>query len=1354
MRVCRMPDLLAPCALALGVACGRRTDCRDSRIARYCDAVYQGQCKYKVMSDEFDMFKLGNPFWEWDNAPPGVCTVQVPAELSAAQRQRLLNSNPKQGHCWDVGLSQLGWLRMYPKHNISFFMDDSAHRLHIPLPGDVAFDVETRVIVTNNDSSCVHGGLYVGGRLKGGMHNSLSGQDAAAPKPKDLDEWVSIAVLDHGDDARLQWSTRGTPMEEVFGIRDRAHATHMYMRLVRDNNGTVSGYWRQDNLKPWTLLAPPIHWEWETLEVGLFSAQCALYGNATVDFDYLRDSGARNFQRTFGEAAACGIVSEEGLPPGGWGMLGGVGGSVGTLNGANALNQAVAAASGDEVVKVFDLHHGSFQTGGLSGGLQAGAAEHVVLRGNLTNLDLSKAWNNVSSAHFVTSRRYSESLHDVTDGMMWNGTAWVPAATVFNVSLRPNLAKTRYVFFIDGVERPTLTLLRPSSFRDPNIYVFTLDAHSVSKSNLSAVNETLVTSLPTLQEQEAERRRQGAGLTTPHAFVIKTVDTPGLEMQYTLGTRNNGASSGQVELRVWPGAPDLLYYESSLLPDMGGVIKVEEPLLGHNKLIRSRRLLEAKQEAEWGRVVRRGRGHADMEAEEQVSPRESFRLRLEAFYSKYNSEKLAHLEDMVDAWSSKEEQLNGMLIAKYGVGLPAEGVHEDVWLEGEEDPQEIEGKRRAFAARGSLKVDDGPQGWMGSGAHGGGRSRVTPRVPPSPPPPTSSQSPSAPDMTTAASEHVDAATIPPTTTSPISPGSTTTPPPSPAEATPTPTPVSSPPPVQGDGEVDSARVRSRAGAGRDSGVHDDEAEAEEARWRERDRAYVEQQREGALRMKQHVGTKGRELDTEYTPHLNAARAAPLPGQSEITVLPGGIGDAAALKLPIVTQDKLALSHETTIVSPGKVVIDCQGGPFFAGGGSGAQLHLVDMHVDLVACSFPAPRTPSPGSAPEAGGGKGDAVAYHRHAITVQRSIVRFIRCNFTGGSGGGAGGGVDVDTSYLDFRKSSFKGIKAPTAATPRGADGGADGVWGAREQEGGGAVRMGVPSWHVGGGFVSAARQRSIHRRGPQVYMATTLMEKNVAQHAGGIAVARGTFYCQDCIFLSNVARESGGAVQIKTHGAAIISHSSFSRNSARVGGAMHLAGGSTLLSYVALSNNAAREKGGALLFRAPTLPYTLAKQVPPKGEEALYAVVPPATATMLHCSLENNMAIGSATEAAVGGGIYFDGSGSASLERSHVSSNSVMGPDAEGGCFAIRDGGVLYLRMCPRHWNLLSCPCTCSCASVGVAGSRRRRPLFCAPLCRTRRAPHENPNQDEGFAAGVCRVVCVRMRRGSEEQTAGTEG
>jgi hypothetical protein len=128
-----------------------------------------------------------------------------------------------------------------------------------------------------------------------------------------------------------------------------------------------------------------------------------------------------------------------------------------------------------------------------------------------------------------------------------------------------------------------------------------------------------------------------------------------------------------------------------------------------------------------------------------------------------------------------------------------------------------------------------------------------------------------------------------------------------------------------------------------------------------------------------------------------------------------------------------------------------------------------------------------------------------------------------------------------------------------------------------------------------------------------------------------------------------------------------------------MHLAGGTTLMSHVTFSNNAAREKGGGLLFRAPTLPYTLAKQVPPKGEEALYAVVPPAFGSFLQCVLENNMAMGSATEAAVGGGIYFDGSGSASFERSHLLSNSVMGPDAEGGCFGIRDAGVLYLRMSP---------------------------------------------------------------------------
>lgn len=37
--------------------------------------------------------------------------------------------------------------------------------------------------------------------------------------------------------------------------------------------------------------------------------------------------------------------------------------------------------------------------------------------------------------------------------------------------------------------------------------------------------------------------------------------------------------------------------------------------------------------------------------------------------------------------------------------------------EGEEDPVEKEGKRRAFAARGDMQVDTSAQGWMGGGAH-------------------------------------------------------------------------------------------------------------------------------------------------------------------------------------------------------------------------------------------------------------------------------------------------------------------------------------------------------------------------------------------------------------------------------------------------------------------------------------------------------------------------------------------------------------------------------------------------------------------------------------------------------------
>lgn len=60
----------------------------------------------------------------------------------------------------------------------------------------------------------------------------------------------------------------------------------------------------------------------------------------------------------------------------------------------------------------------------------------------------------------------------------------------------------------------------------------------------------------------------------------------------------------------------------------------------------------------------------------------------------------------------------------------------------------------------------------------------------------------------------------------------------------------------------------------------------------------------------------------------------------------------------------------------------------------------------------------------------------------------------------------------------------------------------------------------------------------------------------------------------------------------------------------------------------------------------------------------------------MRNNMAIGSATEAAFGGAIFFDGSGAASIERCDVVMNSVLGPDAQGGSFGIRDGGVLYIR------------------------------------------------------------------------------
>ena len=179
-----------------------RSNCNDSRIGRYCDPVYQGLCSYKVLNESFDEFSITNPWLMWINEPLGSC-LGGKTEFSLKERERLTHYNPVQGKCWDVSLSKSGWLRIFPRHNRQFFVNDTAHRLAYQLPGNSSFDVETRMVLMNNDSSCVIGGLYVLGVVHGVSNRSP--WHFVSPDGVTM-EWVKVGVLDTGDTGRLQVS--------------------------------------------------------------------------------------------------------------------------------------------------------------------------------------------------------------------------------------------------------------------------------------------------------------------------------------------------------------------------------------------------------------------------------------------------------------------------------------------------------------------------------------------------------------------------------------------------------------------------------------------------------------------------------------------------------------------------------------------------------------------------------------------------------------------------------------------------------------------------------------------------------------------------------------------------------------------------------------------------------------------------------------------------------------------------------------------------------------------------------------------------------------------------------------------
>lgn len=242
-----------------------------------------------------------------------------------------------QGRCWDVGMSRNGWLRMIPSHDIQMWSKDSAHRLFYPLPAETAFDVETRLQMRNNDSSCLSAGLYIKGEV-----NSTGSIDEGGLTL----EWLTIGLLDFGDDALLQWNAKAEVLDQAIGLKARDATSEAYLRMVRDGDGGVRAFWKRDRDSEWTPAEPKVYFDYESIEVGIYAADCGPRGNATVDFEYFRDNVKSSFTRTFHHRGEAGVVVERSGGAAGEVVLDGAAGDDAVTAGpAKTLSGAVTRAA-------------------------------------------------------------------------------------------------------------------------------------------------------------------------------------------------------------------------------------------------------------------------------------------------------------------------------------------------------------------------------------------------------------------------------------------------------------------------------------------------------------------------------------------------------------------------------------------------------------------------------------------------------------------------------------------------------------------------------------------------------------------------------------------------------------------------------------------------------------------------------------------------------------------------------------------------------------------------------------------------------------------------------------------------
>ena len=316
----------------------------------------------------------------------------------------------------------------------------------------------------------------------------------------------------------------------------------------------------------------------------------------------------------------------------------------------------------------------------------------------------------------------------------------------------------------------------------------------------------------------------------------------------------------------------------------------------------------------------------------------------------------------------------------------------------------------------------------------------------------------------------------------------------------------------------------------------------------------------------------------------------------------------------------------------ELVINCQGGPFFA---SNSSLVLVDVVARISNCIFlQFPEISADWDVSTYG--------YRLPSVLIWRSAVTFTGCTFTSPAVSLGGGGISMQHSIVQCRSCIFSQLSSDF----------------------GGAISVGGLAVRAGGIAHWGADAFSVSSRQGYLYLIDSQAATCRSRNSGGVmSVALGHIvYVFQTALARSSARNYGGLIHTESGGSVLLLASSITAASARIGGCVSVFSGSVFIVNTTLSTCSALRGGGAVslvpaitahpLFR-DTQGDLLDGQV--KGARLQTSVGLHASFIAYDSTVSNHFVLGITSEPGDGAVMLMKGGGRAVFERCSVKESSL---------------------------------------------------------------------------------------------------